>query len=101
MTGWQAFWSRLLSPATARFILAMLALLLSAGGAFALMTGRTQVGSEDAVIFALGALFGLASNAFGYYFGSTARGDDRPVEAQIVNTPRDPVQVEETHTGDT
>ena len=91
---WNGFWSRFLSPQTARFILALLALLLSAGGAFALMSGTIEAVAEDAVIFALGQLFALSTAAFGYYFGSTARGDERPIEAQIVNPPRDPIPVD-------
>ncbi|WP_370180234.1 hypothetical protein [Alteriqipengyuania sp.] len=95
MSRWQAFWQRFLSPPTARFILALLALFFAAGGAFFLMSGRVQADNKDAAIFALGALFGLATNGFNYYFGSTARSDERPIETEIVNTPDDPVPVED------
>ena len=92
--GWQTMWERLLSPATARFILALLALLAAAGGTFYLMAFGLDVDAEQAVIFALGQLVGLSLLAVGYYFGSTARGDERPNETKIVNTADDPAQVE-------
>lgn len=87
----RAFWARLLSPQTARFILALLSLGFAAGGAFALLVGKTQIENKDAAIFALGALFGLATNAFNYYFGSTARNDERPSDVHITNHKDDPV----------
>ena len=92
MTRWKEFWRRVLSPQTARFILALLALFFAAGGAFYLMSGQVQGDNKDAAIFALGALFGLATNGFNYYFGSTARGDEGPT-----GRPQDPVHVEEDH----
>ena len=94
MRGWQAFWPRILSPQTARFVLALLALFFAAGGAFILIVGKVGVENKDAAIFALGALFGLASNGFNYYFGSTARNDERPQETVVVNTRQDPVHTE-------
>ena len=92
---WQAFFGRLMSPASARFILALLALGFAAYGANKLL-GETN-GSEpgQAAIFAVGQLFALATMAFGYYFGSTARVDTSPVEARITNKVDDPVPVEE------
>lgn len=89
-----ALLTRFMSPQTARFILALLALLASAGGTFWLMANGLDKDAEQAVIFALGQLFGLALLAFGYYFGSTARGDDKPIDAKIVNPPDDPVPVD-------
>lgn len=77
MNAWREFWRRVLSPQTARFVLALLSLNLSAAGAFMLMTGHTSGAAKDAVIFALGQMFALAAMAFNYYFGSTARGDER------------------------
>src|SRR5690606_19183699 len=68
MKAWREFWQRLLSPQTARFILALLALFFAAGGAFYLMGGKVEPENKDAAIFALGALFGLATNGFNYYF---------------------------------
>lgn len=92
---WREFWNRVLSPQTARFVLALLALFFAAGGAFYLMSGYVRDANKDAVIFALGALFGLASTSFTYYFGSTARNDEQPLETRIVNDPQQPVPVEE------
>lgn len=92
---WRELFRRLLSPPTARFILALLALGFAAGGAFFLMAGKTTPDAKDAVVFALGQLFALATIAFNYYFGSTARGDERPLETEITNPPDKPVPVEE------
>lgn len=100
MTSWAAFWSsfwlRLMSPQTARFVLALASLALAGAGAYTLLTpseeGETN---SEAAIFAIGQLFALATMAFGYYFGSTARNDDRPQETKIVNTPTEPVPTSE------
>jgi hypothetical protein len=96
----EGFWPSLLSPQTARFILAQEALLVAAGGAFYLMSGKVPPANSQAATFALGALFGYAAGAYNYYFGSTARNDERPVEARIVNPRSDPAQTHETG-GDT
>lgn len=90
-----SFWERILSPQTARFVLALLALILAGGATFYLMSEQLDPDGEQAVIFAVGQLFALAMLAFGYYFGSTARGDDRPLDAKIVNTSAEPAQVTE------
>lgn len=82
-----------MSPQTARFVLALLALGAASYGANKLLVD-TGVEAGQAAIFAVGQLFALATMAFGYYFGSTARNDDRPQEAKIVNDPKDPVPVE-------
>lgn len=96
MTFWPAFFARLLSPQTARFVLALASLALAGAGAYTLLT-PSQEGetNSEAAIFAVGQLFALATMAFGYYFGSTARNDDRPQETRIVNTKADPVPTEE------
>lgn len=91
MTGWRAFWFRLLSPATARFILALLALAVATYALYGLMTGEIVESNREALMLALGVVLGLSSTAYNYYFGSTARGDDRPMDAHIVNPPSDPV----------
>lgn len=77
MTGWQAFWFRFLSPATARFILALLALGVACYALYGLMNGEIVESNREALLLALGIILGLSSTAYGYYFGSTARGDDR------------------------
>lgn len=91
---WRELWSRLLSPQTARFILALLALGFAAYGANVLI-GRDGDEAGQAATFAVGQLFALATLAFGYYFGSTARGDENPTETKIVNKGDEPVPVEE------
>lgn len=88
---WRTFWQRVLSPQTARFILALLSLSLAAYGANALLDDKDGEEAGQAAIFAVGQLFALATMAFGYYFGSTARSDDRPQETRIVNPPNEPV----------
>lgn len=89
------FWQRILSPPTARFILALMALIGSAAAIFWLMAYSIRTEAEDAVIFGLGMLFGLAKDAFNYYFGSTARGDEKPNETKIINRRDEPVPIEE------
>lgn len=89
------FWTRVLSPMTARFILALLSLAASASATFWLMSQKVEVELKDVVVFALGQMFALTTMAFGYYFGSTARGDERPLEAHITNRAPDAVPVEE------
>lgn len=87
------FWDRLMTAQTARFILALLALGCAAYDANKLINmGEKDAG--QAAVFAAGQLFALATMAFGYYFGSTARGDERPIETQIVNKKSDPVPTE-------
>lgn len=89
------FWARFLSPATARFVLALLALFGATGATYWLMAYGVDRAAENVVIFALGLMFGLAKDSFGYYFGSTARNDERPTETTIVNDPAHPVPTEE------
>lgn len=88
-----SFWERVLSPPTARFILALLALGAASFGANKLLNA-VGVEPNQAAIFAVGQLFALATMAFGYYFGSTARNDERPTPVNVVNPPSDPVPVE-------
>jgi hypothetical protein len=88
-----SFWEKLMTAQTARFILALLALGCAAYDANKLINlGEKDAG--QAAVFAAGQLFALATMAFGYYFGSTARGDERPIETQIVNEKSNPVPTE-------
>lgn len=95
MTKWQAFFSRILSPQTARFILALLAVGMAQYTMAQLMGREIKASNRDALMLALGIVLGLSKDAFSYYFGSTARGDDLPHETRIVNPPSDPVPVAE------
>lgn len=88
-----------MSPQTARFILALLALGCAAYGAN-LLIGREGQRAGQAAIFAVGQLFALATMAFGYYFGSTARGDTEPAKVEVSNTPNRPVPVEPQTAGE-
>lgn len=96
MTSWPAFWKQVLSPQTARFILALLGLASAVGVTSYIMSEGLKPAIENAVMFALGQLFALAAMAFNYYFGSTARGDEKPIETHVVNPKNDPVHVEGT-----
>lgn len=90
---WKAFFERVLSPQTARFILALLALGCATYGANKLLNEKTGVEASQAAVFAVGQLFGLATLAFGYYFGSTAKRDDETPAVKIDQPANDPVPV--------
>lgn len=92
MTGWARMWGLLLSPATARFILALLALAVASYALHGLMNKEVVASNRDALMLALGIVLGLSSTSYGYYFGSTARGDEKPHPAS--GKPNDPVHVE-------
>lgn len=88
---WKAFFDRVLSPQTARFILAILALAAAVFGANKLLDVKNKLETSQAAVFAVGQLFALASLAFGYYFGSTAKRDDETPKVQIDQPPDNPV----------
>ncbi len=78
MNKWAIFCERFLSAQTARFVLALLALFFAAMGAFVLLLPEEKASDiGEAAVYAVGQLFALALMAFGYYFGSTARRDER------------------------
>lgn len=85
-----ALFERLLSPQTARFILALLSLAAASYGANELLKSGGDEASQAAV-FAVGQLFGLAVLAFTYYFGSTAKRDDETPKVEIDQPPGNPV----------
>lgn len=85
MTGWAKFWAMFLSPATARFILALLALAVASYALYGLMNREVVASNRDALLLALGIILGLSKDAYSYYFGSTARGDERALP------PKDPL----------
>jgi hypothetical protein len=98
---WKAFFQslfeRLLSPQTARFILALLALGAAVFGANKLLDVKNKLDTSQAAVFAVGQLFALASLAFGYYFGSTAKGDDGSTATVKIDQPANqPVPVNDT-----
>lgn len=95
MNPWRELWARMLSPQTARFILALLAIGMAQYTMMSLMGQEIRAANRDALMLALGMILGLSKDAFGYYFGSTARGDEKPTETKIVNTPADPANVKE------
>lgn len=88
---WVAFFHRLLSPQTARFILALLALGAAVFGANKLLNVDNKLDASQAAVFAVGQLFALASLAFGYYFGSTAKRDDENPKIEIDQPPDKPI----------
>lgn len=89
-----SFWERILSPQTARFILALLAVGIAQYVMYRLMGSEISASNRDALMLALGVVLGLSKDAFSYYFGSTARGDEQPAETKIVNQPNEPVPTE-------
>ena len=95
MTAWRELWGRVLSPQTARFILALLAVGMAQYAMMSLMGTEIRATNRDALMLALGIILGLSKDAFGYYFGSTARSDERPQTVQIEQPANDPVPVEE------
>jgi len=97
MKGWSKFWELILSPATARFILALISLALSAYTLNGLMQNEIVQTNRDALMLAIGVILGLSTTAFGYYFGSTARGDDIPQQVQVTNSTKSPVPTENVH----
>lgn len=88
---WREFWQRILSPSTARFILALIAVGMAQYTMMALMGREIRPTNRDALMLALGIVLGLSKDAFGYYFGSTARNDEKPVETKVVNDATEPV----------
>lgn len=93
MTGWVKFWGTFLSPATARFILALLAVALASYALYGLMNREIVQSNRDAMMLALGLILGLSTTAYSYYFGSTARGDDKGIDQPATGKPQDPVHI--------
>lgn len=93
MKGWNKFWSLFLSPATARFILALLAVGLASYALYGLMNREIVQSNRDAMMLALGLILGLSTTAYGYYFGSTARGDEKEKAVPATGKPQDPIHV--------
>ena len=93
MTGWAKFWGAFLSPATARFILALLAVALASYALYGLMNREIVQSNRDAMMLALGLILGLSTTAYSYYFGSTARGDDKSIDAPATGKPLDLIHV--------
>lgn len=94
MNASREFILRLLSPQTARFVLALLALGMAQYVMMRLMGTEIKASNRDALLLALGIVLGLSKDAFGYYFGSTARSDEKPIETKVVNDKAEPVPVE-------
>ena len=93
MNAWLTFWRTILSPQTARFILALIALAMAQYAMHMLMGNEIKVTNRDALMLALGIVLGLSKDAFGYYFGSTARNDEKPMDVNVTNPSTDPVPV--------
>jgi hypothetical protein len=91
---WRTFWHRALSPQTARFILALFAQTSAVGVTVYVIRGGVDASLENALMFALGQLFALSGVAYNYYFGSTARNDEKPLDVSVTNPPDDPVPVD-------
>ncbi len=85
------FFARFLSAETARFILALLGLAAAVFGANKLLVADNKLETSQAAVFAVGQLFALASLAFGYYFGSTARGDAAHPKVEVDQPANNPI----------
>lgn len=95
-----------------RFIIGAVVMLTAVGGFAALFVVRVPPENKDAMMFALGAVFGWAAGVVASEFGATTTGrkvaesavrqierqtianETTPTEVQVVNTPSDPVPVE-------
>lgn len=95
MIAWREFWGRILSPQTARFVLALLAVGMAQYTMMQLMGREIKPTNRDALMLALGLVLGLSKDAFSYYFGSTARGDERAQVVQIDQPAGEPVPTQE------
>lgn len=88
MIVWREFWRHFLSPHTARFILALLALGIACYALYGLMNRQVVETNREALLLALGIILGLSKDAYSYYFGSTARGDSSvPMEIHATKPP--------------
>lgn len=86
---WKAFWGKFLSPATARFILSLASLALVAWVMHTLGYVEVPKDNRDAFMVGLGYVMGLATMAFGFYFGQSQKN-----EPTATGKPGDPVHVE-------
>jgi hypothetical protein len=94
-----------------RFIIGAVVMLTAVGGFAALFVVRVPPENKDAMMFALGAVFGWAAGVVASEFGATTTGrkvaesavrqierqtiaNETPAEVQVVNSPSDPVPVE-------
>lgn len=83
--------------ATARFILACLALALAAYALVALTGGmRIESASHDALLLTLGLVLGLSKDAYSFYFGSSQLPEphDRAQPVEVTNDSRHAVPVD-------
>lgn len=72
---WMTFWRRFLSPATARFILSLASLLLVAWVMYTLGHVKLPQHNRDPFMVGLGYVMGLATMAFGFYFGQSQKNE--------------------------
>lgn len=86
---WSTFWGKFLSPATARFVLALASLMLVAWVMHTLGYVDIPELNRDAFMVGLGYVMGLATTAFGFYFGQSQKN-----EPAATGKPNDPVHVE-------
>jgi hypothetical protein len=78
MTGWAAFWLRLMTAETVRFVLALFALGVATYALHGLINKEIVETNREVLILALGIILGLSKDAYSYYFGSTAYSDQSP-----------------------
>jgi hypothetical protein len=95
-----------------RFIIGFVALATAIGGFAALFFVRVPPENKDAMMFALGAVFGWATSVIASEYGATTTGrkiaeqavrtmdrqsiaGEQPTEVQVVNSSADPVPVKD------
>ena len=82
---WATFWAAFLSPATARFILALVALAMTGWIMRVLAHVAVPAENRDAFMVGLGYVMGLATMAFGFYFGQSQKSE--PIATGKPNAP--------------
>lgn len=86
-----------MSRTSARFTLAIIAIVVSAAIVAALIFVPIPEGNREPLLLALGLVLGWGGAVFGYYFGtseSSAQKSDM-LASRPAGTPNDPVHVEE------
>lgn len=94
-----------------RFIIGFVVMATAVGGFAALFVVRVPPENKDAMMFALGAVFGWAAGVVASEFGATTTGrkvaeqavrtmerqaiaNEQPSQVEVINSPEQPVPVE-------
>lgn len=77
-----------------RFLLALLVLALFGGAVIVMSFFVVPEQNREVVIQLVGGINTLSGLVIGYYFGSTARRDEGPVQTEVVNSRANPIPVD-------